>query len=198
MKGQLPAITRRLQGILILIGAMWGVMMLNSILYRCDLRSFGLVPRTLRGLLGIVTLPWLHSQIGHLAANTVPLLVLLTLLAASKPRFWETLVELTLASGALVWLFGRSDVLHLGADSLIYALVCLLILTGLLEKKTLSLLVSFAVGFCYGGMLLWGVIPGLTPAAAWDGNLAGAVAGVLLAYALSFDPRNHLQGSANT
>ncbi len=194
VKGHLPAITRRLQGILILIGLMWGVMMLNSVLHRCDLTSFGLRPRTLWGLLGIVTMPWLHSQVGHLAANTAPLLILLTLLAASKPRFWETLVELVLASGGLLWLVGRSDV-HVGSDSLIYGLVSFLILTGLLEKKTLALLVSFAVGFCYGGMLLWGVIPGLSPAAAWDGNLAGALAGALLACALTFDPRSRPRGS---
>jgi membrane associated rhomboid family serine protease len=185
----LPLLRRRVQGILFLIAATWGVLLVNSLLYRFDMKDFGLTPRTSSGLLGVLTMPLLHSQLGHLAANTAPLMVLLTLLAASRARFWETLLELLLLSGLVLWVFGRST-LHVGADALIYALLAFLLLTGLVEKRNFSLLVSFAVGFLYGGMFLWGVVPGLSPKTSWDSNLAGAAAGAVLAFALTIDPRN--------
>jgi len=189
LTARLPTLRRRVQGVLVLLGAMWGLLMFDLLLYEFDLTSFGLTPRTSWGLLGILTMPLLHGQLGHLAANTAPLMVLLTLLAASRARFWETLAEMLLLSGVLLWVFGRST-LHVGSDAMIYALLAFLLLTGLVEKRNLSLLVSFAVGFLYGGMFLWGVIPGLSPKTSWDGNLAGAAAGVVLAFALTVDPRN--------
>ena len=44
-----------------------------------SLMAFGLVPRTVHGLLGIVTSPFLHASFSHLSANLVAFLVLGTL-----------------------------------------------------------------------------------------------------------------------
>ncbi|MEM6473605.1 MAG: rhomboid family intramembrane serine protease, partial [Planctomycetota bacterium] len=38
-----------------------------------DLAAFGLFPRKLKGLLGVVTMPFLHGGFGHLLGNSVSL-----------------------------------------------------------------------------------------------------------------------------
>ncbi|MCF5367032.1 rhomboid family intramembrane serine protease, partial [Pseudomonas sp. PA-4-8C] len=41
-----------------------------------SLMAFGLVPRTLHGLFGILTSPFLHASFAHLSANLIAFLVL--------------------------------------------------------------------------------------------------------------------------
>ena len=77
----------------------------------------------------------------------------------------------------------------IGASGLIFGLVAFLILSGLLERRIIPLIVSFAVGIFYGGTLLWGVLPTAGSAVSWDGHLCGAVAGGLAAWFLAREPR---------
>lgn len=44
-----------------------------------SLVAFGLVPRTLYGLSGIITSPFIHASFAHLSANLIPFLILGTL-----------------------------------------------------------------------------------------------------------------------
>ena len=54
----------------------WLVSLLNIVVGNGLGRLLGIRPRHLLGLLGIVFSPFLHRDIGHLIANTVPFLVL--------------------------------------------------------------------------------------------------------------------------
>ena len=53
-----------------------------------SLEQFGVVPRTLGGLAGIPAMPFLHYSLKHILSNTVPLFVLVVLLAGSKAQSW--------------------------------------------------------------------------------------------------------------
>ncbi len=57
-------------------------------------------------------MPFLHAGIGHLLSNTIPLAILLTLLAGSRANSVQVVVELILLGGALLWLLGRSSSTH--------------------------------------------------------------------------------------
>lgn len=171
MKRVAQTVVNRLKPIAIFLGVIWLVSMLNWLL-----PTWGLVPRTLWGLLGIPAMPFLHDGWGHLLNNTLTLAVLLPLLVGFRKNAWTIVAEIILAGGMLLWLFGRSST-HLGASGLAFGLIAFLILSGFLEKRTLPLLVSFAVGFWYGGALFWGILPGADAGVSWDGHLTGAVAG---------------------
>ncbi len=160
------------------IATIWGVFLLDRVL---PLEQFGLVPRSLFGLTGIVAMPFLHSDLGHLVANTVPLAVLLGLMVVSRPRPWSTLTALTLISGVALWLFGRAA-LHIGASGLIYALMGFLIAAGVFERRLLSAMIALVVGLTYGGAILGGILPG-APGVSWEGHLFGLLAGAALAWA---------------
>jgi membrane associated rhomboid family serine protease len=175
------------KSVLVIVGLIWAVFLLDLVV-PVELNAYGLVPRTLRGLFGVLTMPFLHANFGHLLANTIPLLVLLLLLIASKPRPWEIVLEIAVAGGLLLWVFGRSAD-HIGASGLVSGLIAFLILSGLLERRPVPLLVSLVVGFLYGGTLLVGVIPFIHADVSWDGHLTGAIAGAAGAFFLGKQPR---------
>ena len=188
MRNAAHTIREELFGIVAFIGVIWGVFLVS--LFVPSLDGYGVVPRTLGGLIGIPAAPFLHANLHHILSNTFPLLILLTLLAGSKARSWEIVVDVILLGGLLLWLCGRSVIhdrpaVHIGASGLICGLIAFLILSGFLERRLLPLAVAIVVGFVYGGTLIFGVLPQLGSDISWDGHLCGAVAGGLVAYALT-------------
>jgi len=147
------------------------------------LQGFGLVPRSLSGLIGIPLMPFLHGGLGHLISNTIPLIVLLTLLAGSKAKSWEIVISIIGLNGALLWLFGRNAV-HVGASGLVFGLATFLMVSGFLEKRIIPMIIAVVVALMYGMSLLFGMIPRFGSSVSWDGHICGAIAGALVAYLL--------------
>jgi len=166
------------------VAVIWAVFFLSFVV-PFDIKTLlGLTPRTLTGLAGIPASPFVHANLSHLVANTVPLFVLLILLVGSNSRPWAIVIAVILLSGTLVWLFGRNAV-HVGASGLIFGLVGFLVVYGVMEKRLVPLIVSVIVGFLYGGTLLSGVMPRIGSQMSWDGHLSGAIAGGIVAYLLA-------------
>lgn len=162
------------------IASIWVVFGLDRFL---PLERYGLVPRDWEGLPGVMTMPFLHADWTHLLNNTVPLLVLLVLLAGSRADSRLAVLLVMLTGGVLLWLFGRGNALHIGASGLVFGLAVFLMVSGLLERRTVPMLVSVLVAFLYGTSLLAGMVP-WQPGVSWDGHLFGAIAGALVAWGL--------------
>jgi membrane associated rhomboid family serine protease len=171
---------KELKTILIFVGVIWIVFLLSTAVPVAD---YGVHPRTWLGLIGIVTLPFLHASFGHLVGNTLPLIVLLFLLAGSRAKSWMIVLEIAILSGVLVWLLGR-DANYVGASALIYGLIAFLLLGGYLERRPIPIVVAAITFLFYGGSLLWGLVPRPGPVA-WDAHLWGAVAGGVVAFHLA-------------
>jgi membrane associated rhomboid family serine protease len=176
-------IREELFGILAFVGLIWIVFIVGNLL-PLRLETYGITPRTLDGLVGIPAAPFLHASFSHLVANTVPLTILLLLLAGSKANSWQIVVYIVLLGGALLWMFGRPAT-HIGASGLIYGLITFLLLSGIWERRIIPILVSLTVGILYGGALLSGVVPSWASNVSWEGHLFGALAGALVAYLLA-------------
>lgn len=174
--------SEELSGIVAFIASIWAVSLLSLVFPSLD--SFGIVPRTLVGLIGIPVAPFLHANLGHIMSNTLPLFILLALLAGSKARSWQIVVGVILLGGLLLWLFGRSAD-HIGASGLVFGLIAFLLVSGFLERRVVPFIVSLAVGFLYGWTLLRGIIPRIGSNISWDGHLWSAVAGGIVAYAFT-------------
>lgn len=145
-----------------------------------NLVSYGLVPRTVRGLAGIITMPFLHANLAHLLANLSSLAILLGFLVVfHSQRLVEVVIEAIVLGGLLLWVFGRTAD-HIGASGLIYGLAGFIIVSGFVQKRFLEVLGAVAVAFIYGTSLFWGLLP-TDPGISWDGHLAGAVAGTAMA-----------------
>ncbi len=173
----------------VLILAIWLVFLVDAAI-PAKLTAWGLVPRTLRGLVGIPLMPLLHASLGHLLGNTLSLIVLLVLLSGSKSNNWQIVIGIVLINGVLLWLFGRTAV-HVGASGLIFGLIAFLIVSGVMEKHPISLAISLLVGVLYGGTLVVGLIPHWGSDVSWDGHLCGAISGAAVAYLLTTYSRSH-------
>lgn len=161
-----------------------------DILFGHRLSAFGILPRTAHGLLGIAFSPLLHANLTHLVANSIPLLVLNTLL------FWDrkyqpgtTLAVIWLLSGLGTWLIGRNmanglPVIHIGASAVIFGIAAYLIAAAFWMQRWRSALIAIVVFLLYGG-IFFGALPqaSATPIS-WEGHFCGVLAGIWCAYRL--------------
>jgi membrane associated rhomboid family serine protease len=192
MAGEPHTIRQEITGVILFVGAIWAVFLWSLLFPGVD--EYGVIPRRTVGLVGIPAMPFLHANFQHILSNTIPLVVLLILLAGSRAESWEVVVLVAFLGGLLLWIFGRPAI-HIGASGLISGLTAFLILSGLLEKRIIPLLIALLVGFFYGTSLILGVIPRFGSQISWDGHLCGAIAGGIVAYALTRAPRKRSQES---
>ena len=167
---------------LIIVALMWLVKVVEVSL-GVDLGRYGVAPHTLRGLVGVFTLPFLHGSWEHLLSNTVPILVLGTALYYCYPSLANRVLLITyLASGLLTWCIGNPASTHIGASAIVYGLNLFLIFSGFIRGNRLLIVISLIMVFLYGSFI-WGMIPSLAipQNISWEGHLSGAIIGVLLA-----------------
>ncbi|MDN5923966.1 MAG: rhomboid family intramembrane serine protease [Xanthomonadales bacterium] len=147
-----------------------------------DFSMFGVHPRHLAGLLGVLTAPLIHAGIPHLMANTPALLILGVLALRVYPRATRAALPfIWLLSGLLVWVFARPDI-HIGASGIAHGLMFFLFVLGLFRRERLAIVTSMVVFFLYGSMT-HSILPN-DPHISWEYHLAGAICGAVAAVAL--------------
>ena len=162
------------------VALLWAVQVANWIFGYGLNPAFGLIPRHVSGLDGVIAMPLLHGSFAHLMANTPPLLVMGGLLVATTTRGLLSVNAVVIGlGGALVWLFGSSAI-HIGASGLVFGWFGFLIARGLVDRSPITLGAALVVGVLYGS-ILWGVLPG-QPGVSWEAHLFGAIAGAGAAF----------------
>jgi membrane associated rhomboid family serine protease len=145
-----------------------------------DAGDYGVISRTVYGLRGILTAPLVHGSLGHIASNTVPLLVLSALTFYFYQRvalraFWL----IYFLTGILVWLFAR-QVSHIGASGVVYGLVAFIFWNGITRGSVRSIILSLVVLFFYSGMFM-GILPN-EEGVSWESHLLGSFSGIIAAF----------------
>ena len=178
--GKSTKIRQNLEIALIAVAILWIVHLLNIVI-PIEFRFYGIRPRSLEGLRGIVFSPFLHGGFGHLIANTGALFVLLTAsMSFYRKLTLRALLIIQVLGGGLVWLFGSGNSVHIGASGIIFGLIGFLMFIGFFRREWRALIISIAVVLFYGGalfsLLTW--MPGIS----WSGHFFGFLAGVLAAW----------------
>ena len=162
---------------------LWAIELADMLLGR-TLNQYGIRPRNIDGLQGIFFAPFLHANWLHLIGNTVPLVVLSTLILARDRSEWVIVTILAaLGSGAGTWLFGAPGTLHIGASGVIFGYFGYLVTRAWFDRSIGSMVVSLLVILMFGGMI-WGISP-TQPGISWEGHLFGLLAGVGTAWLVS-------------
>jgi membrane associated rhomboid family serine protease len=174
----------RLKNQAIVIGSflalIWFISLFNLILFDGLLNNYGVRPRTLEGLWGVLLMPFLHGSFGHLLANSLPFVTLGWLVMLRRTADFYIVTAITLfVSGLGVWLTGPARSIHIGASGLVFGYFGFLLLRGYFERSLYALLFAFLVFIVYGG-LLWGVLPQQS-GISWQAHFFGFCAGVLAA-----------------
>ncbi len=160
---------------------MWLFFLVQYVL-NIDLGFLGILPRSITGLIGILTAPMVHGSWNHLISNTFPLLFLGTTLFVFYSKIAvRVFMQCYLLTGICVWIFGR-ELYHIGASGLVYGLAFFLISLGFFRKDFKSLAIAIVVVVLYGG-ILYGVFP-TRSWVSWESHLFGALIGIATAYTL--------------
>jgi len=140
---------------------------------------YGIEPRVLSGLVGILSAPLIHGSFEHLFSNTLALFILSTALFYEYPKSAKaTFIIIYLGSGLGVWLFAR-DAFHFGASGLTHGMMFFLFLIGILRRDKPAMALAMIVFFLYGSMV-WGVLP-TKEEISFETHLFGALMGVVCA-----------------
>lgn len=164
---------------LLFVAFLWAIKVFE-VISNTNLSWYGIYPRTVHGLIGVVTMPLLHADFDHLLSNTVPLLVLGTIIfyfyrsIAFQVFFWVYIM-----TGIWVWAAARESY-HIGASGILYGFISFLFFSGVFRKDTRLLALSLFVVFLYGGTV-WGMLP-IREGVSWESHLLGALAGLITSY----------------
>lgn len=155
----------------------------------CPLDNFGVRPRTITGLWGILWAPFLHGGFEHLFANTGPLLILgsIVIITRSLPDFFKVSFIVILIGGLGTWLIAPAGQVHLGASGLIFGYFGFLVLSAYYERSCRAIVIALVVLLLYSG-ILWGALPqgnGIS----WQTHLFGFIGGWTSAY-ISYQQNN--------
>ncbi len=151
-----------------------------------SLSSYGLHPRSLTKIYGILTMPLLHANINHLASNSIALFILLSgLYLFYKEKASSLFIQFYLISGSITWMIAKPGSVHIGASAIVYSLAWFHIISGFIKKNKRESAFGFLVVFLYGSVV-WGIFPGFQtkPNISWQGHLAGGITGLI--YAIYF------------
>ena len=172
----------RLRWVFLFLAVIWVVQGVNVVTGYALNGWFGLLPRTVGGLDGILLMPVLHGSVGHAMSNSIPLAVLGGLVTLTAPRVAFSASAIVIGLGGMgVWLFGQTAV-HVGASGLIFGWFGFLVARGVVERQFVPMLIAAGVALAYGTMI-WGVLPG-QDGVSWEAHLFGAGAGVAAAFLL--------------
>lgn len=142
-----------------------------------DLRAFSIHPQDPRGLLGVLTAPLLHGSVGHLAANSLSVLILGTLAGTVFPRATLRALPLVwLGSGLGTWLIADGGY-HLGASGVTHGLGFLVFTLGIVRRDRPAIAAALIAFFFFGGMLV-AIFP-TEVGVSWQYHLSGAAFGLL-------------------
>ena len=187
MKDPQPAAASSRRTALVILAALVSLMWVLEIVdlaldHRLD--QYGIEPRDVDGLDGVVTAPFLHVGFGHLIGNTLPFVVMGAVIALEGPlRLVGVTVITALVSGLGTWLIAPEGTIHLGASGVVFGYATYLIARGAFNRRLVEIGIGLAVAVIWGGALLAGLEP--QQGISWQGHLFGAIGGVVAARVLA-------------
>ena len=165
----------------LLLGACWAVEVVNYADEGALTNRYGIQAHNSDAIWHIFTAPFLHANLDHIMANSVPLAIL-GFLAALRgvARFVTVSLIIMVASGLGVWFLSASGTVTVGASGLIFGYFGYLLARGFVERRVLDIVVGGLVAVVYGTMI-FGALPG-QPGISWQAHLFGLIGGVFAAW----------------
>ncbi len=152
---------------------------------------YGILPRDIVGLRGVLFAPLLHGDFAHLISNSIPLFVLFSLIIYFYQRVAiRSFIMIYLLTGLAVWLlaglvqFDEYDYgtrYHIGASGVVYGLVTFLLGNGIFRRNGKSIVIALIILFFYSGIFA-GIIPDEDGKISWESHLYGALVGLFTAF----------------
>ncbi|MBV9593805.1 MAG: rhomboid family intramembrane serine protease [Actinobacteria bacterium] len=142
------------------------------------LNRYGLRPRELRGLEGVITSWFLNDSYWHLLTTSAPLVIVgwFILLSGIRPLVLSTAV-IVIAGGLATWVVSPANLI-VGSSSLVIGWMGYLFARAYFSRKITWIIGAVAVAVFFTG-LLGGLLPGPTSDSTWQAHLCAFLAGLL-------------------
>ena len=168
---------------MLVVAAMAGLMWIVEIADQVGggrLDRYGIEPREIDGLDGVVLAPFLHAGFDHLIGNTIPFLLLgFAIALGGAARVAIVTAVVALVGGLGTWLVAPSNTVHIGASGIVFGYAAYLVARGVYSRSPLQIGLGILVFAVWGTTLLRGLVP--EDGISWQGHLFGAVGGVVAA-----------------
>jgi membrane associated rhomboid family serine protease len=165
----------------LLLAACWTVEIANYADGGALSTAYGIRPHDADSIWHVFTAPFLHANLDHIMANSVPLAIL-GFLSATRGlgRFLTVSLIIIVVSGLGVWFLAAPDSVTVGASGLIFGYFGYLLARGFVEHRILDVVIGVLVAVLYGTMI-FGALPG-QPGISWQAHLFGLFGGVVAAW----------------
>lgn len=160
--------------------AIWLVFVVDFLLIGINLNQFGIRPRSIGNLPGILLSPFLHDGLYHIFSNTIPILILGALINGSvgSTKLRSIMIGGAIGSGVGVWLLSSGG-LVVGASGIVFALLGFLLADAIYNPSLRSWVFAVISFFAYGGTLF--SFAHFLPHISWAGHFWGFISGILIA-----------------
>jgi len=153
-------------------------------LFEFNFYTLGVLPRSTSGLVGVLTMPFIHSQreTEHIINNSIPTFLLISALFFYYRNIaWKVLFSGWIFTGFGVWIYAENTgAYHIGMSGIIYFLAGFLFTSGVLRKYLPLQALSLFIVFLYGSMI-WGIFP-MEEKISWEGHFVGLAVGTVMAF----------------
>jgi membrane associated rhomboid family serine protease len=141
---------------------------------------FGIYPREIVGLRGIIFAPFLHSDISHLFSNISSLfIILMAMMFFYRKVVWSATSIIFFLTGFITWLIARPT-MHVGASGVIFGMISFVLWSGIFRRNARSAVISFTILILFGGIFA-GLLPG-KEGISWESHLSGFLVGMFTAF----------------
>lgn len=161
---------------------LWIVQVVNATEnYRLD--RFGIKPREVDGLWGVLTEPFLHASYGHLLSNTVPLIGVGWVLLLSGVRVFLFVTAVVVVVGdAATWVVAPSGLI-VGASGMIFGWLGYLVARAYFTRRLKWIFVAAGL-LIFFGTLLGSLLPTVDSRVSWQAHVCGLLAGIAVGWLL--------------
>lgn len=178
-----------------ILAVLWVVELINGATGRHLSQAGGIRPRDVSSLVDIITAPFLHGNLEHLAGNAVALFSLGFIAAVPSIKRFLLMTAIVVVVGGLgVWLFSPSNTVSIGASGVVFGYFGYLLLRGFVDRRPVDVVVSIGIGLAYAYPMWHSIGFGVTNIS-WQGHLSGLVGGLLAAILLR-SPRPKIKPAA--
>jgi membrane associated rhomboid family serine protease len=176
-------------------GLLWVIQIVNAGDNQ-GLNRFGLKPRQVDGLWGVLTQPFLHQSYGHLLSNTAPLVLIGWVLLLSGVRVWLFVTAVVIVLGDLAtWLVAPGGQTIVGASGLVFGWMGYLLARAYYSRRIKWILTAVAL-LIFFGTLLGSLLPAADTHVSWQSHVCGFAAGVFVGWLLHPRVRRNKSGKA--
>jgi membrane associated rhomboid family serine protease len=163
-------------------GVLWAVAIANAVDAH-GLDRFGLRPRQVSGLWGILIGPFLHHSAWQLLSSTGPFVLIGWVILLSGVRTWLIVTGLVLVVGGVAtWLVAPSGLI-IGCSTLIFGWMGYLLARAYFSRRIVWIIAAALVAFFFSGLFA-GLLPSINSNSSWQAHLCSFGAGILTGWLL--------------